>query len=145
MGGTVVGYAGELHPRVIEAFELPRRACAMELALAPVLAASPEAVTAPPLSAYPPATVDIALVVPADVPAAAVGAALRHGAGPLVESLRLFDVYTGGQVQTGHRSLAFNLRLRALDRTLTNDEVLAIRDAAVAEAATRFGATLRAG
>jgi phenylalanyl-tRNA synthetase beta chain len=143
VAGTIVGHAGELHPRVVEAFDLPARSCAMELELAPLLAAAPEIVPAPIVSAYPPATLDVALVVPIEVPAATVETALRDGAGPLLESLRLFDLYTGDPVPPGHRSLAYNLRLRAPDRTLTADEAIAIRDSAVAAAASRCGAVLR--
>jgi phenylalanyl-tRNA synthetase beta chain len=77
------------------------------------------------------------------VPAAEVEAALREGAGPLLEALRLFDVFTGSQVGQGKRSLAYALRLRAADRTLTDAEVLAARDAAIAEAELRVGAVLR--
>ena len=143
IGTETVGYAGELHPRVVEAFELPARSCAMELALAPVLAAAPEVASAPLVSAFPPATLDVAVVVAADVPVAVVAGALRDGAGPLLESLRLFDVYAGEQVPPGHRSLAFALRLRASDRTLTADEATAIRNSAVAVAADRCAAVLR--
>jgi phenylalanyl-tRNA synthetase beta chain len=74
---------------------------------------------------------------------AAVEAALRGGAGELLESIRLFDVYTGAQIGEGEKSLAYTLRFRAPDRTLTVEETTAARDAAVAEAATRFGARLR--
>ena len=86
---------------------------------------------------------DVAVVVDASVPAAEVEAALRDGAGELLESVRLFDVYRGAQVGAGRKSLAFALRFRAPDRTLTVDEVTAARDAAVAEAARRTGAVLR--
>ncbi|HEX4655012.1 MAG TPA: phenylalanine--tRNA ligase subunit beta [Mycobacteriales bacterium] len=141
--GAVVGHAGELHPRVIESLELPAGTCAAELALEPVLAAAPEVTLAPVVSAYPPATVDVALVVDAAVPAAAVEVALRAGAGPLLEELRLFDIYTGDPIPAGKRSLAFSLRLRAPDRTLSSEESVAIRDAAVAVAAERCGAVLR--
>ena len=75
---------------------------------------------------------DVALVVDASVPAAEVEAALRDGAGELLESVRLFDVYTGDQVGEGKKSLAFALRFRAPDRTLTEGETGAARDAAVA-------------
>lgn len=143
VGDRIIGYAGELHPRVVEALGLPSRTCAMELALEPVLAAAPEIAAAPMVSAFPPATVDVALVVDEGVPAAAVQAALRDGAGPLLEDLRLFDLYIGEQVPPGHKSLAFNLRLRASDHTLTADEAVAVRDAAVAEASRRLGAVLR--
>jgi phenylalanyl-tRNA synthetase beta chain len=141
--GDVVGHAGELHPRVVEALDLPARTCALEIAVAPVLAAAPAVTLAPTISGYPPATVDVALVVDADIPVATVDEALRAGAGPLLEELRLFDVYTGDPVPAGKRSLAFSLRLRAPDRTLTVEESVAVRDAAVAVAAERCGAVLR--
>ncbi|HEX8498245.1 MAG TPA: phenylalanine--tRNA ligase subunit beta, partial [Actinomycetales bacterium] len=102
-------------------------------------------VPARPLSTHPVALRDIALVVPDDVPAARVEAAVRDGAGPLLEQLRLFDDYRGEQVGPGRRSLAYRLVLRAPDRTLTGEEAEAVRDAAVAAAATAVGAELRAG
>ena len=92
--GTVVGHAGELHPRVVAALGLPERTCAMELDLE-LLGERTDPVPAPRLSTYPPATQDVALVVDAHVPAAEVEAALRAGAGDLLESVRLFDVYRG--------------------------------------------------
>jgi phenylalanyl-tRNA synthetase beta chain len=141
----LAGHAGELHPRVIAAYGLPSRTCAFELDLA-VLAAAAEAaepVRGPALSAYPVATQDVALVVSQEVPAAEVVAALAAGAGELLEDVRLFDVYTGAQLGEGRKSLAYTLRLRAPDRTLTAAEATAVRDAAVAEAARRTGAVLR--
>jgi len=72
-----------------------------------------------------------------------VAATLREGAGPLLEELRLFDLYAGEQVPAGTRSLAFSMTFRAADRTLTTDEATAARDAAVALAGERHGATLR--
>ena len=141
-GDTVVGYAGELHPRVLAALELPERTSAMELDLDALGIGG--IVRAPALSNYPPALLDVALLVPAAVPAGQVDAALRDGAGPLLESLRLFDVYADeARLGPDVRSLAFSLRLRAPDRTLTADEAAEVRDAAVAEAARRTGATLR--
>jgi phenylalanyl-tRNA synthetase beta chain len=140
--GTLVGHAGELHPRVVEAFGLPARTCAMEIEI-DRLGAADEPVPAPAVSTFPVATQDVALVVDAGIPAAEVEAALRAGAGNLLESLRLFDVYEGPQVGEGRRSLAFALRFRAADRTLTVEETTAARDAAVAEAAARTGAVLR--
>jgi phenylalanyl-tRNA synthetase beta chain len=141
----LAGYAGELHPRVIAAYGLPPRSCAFELDFG-VLAAAAEAagpVRGPALSSYPLATQDVAVVVPESVPAADVAAALRAGAGELLEDVRLFDVYTGAQLGEGQKSLAYTLRFRAADRTLTAAETTAARDAAVAEAAGRLGAVLR--
>jgi phenylalanyl-tRNA synthetase beta chain len=142
----LLGHAGELHPRVIAAYGLPPRTCAFELSFS-VLAAAAEAVprvSGPRLSAYPLATQDVALVVGSAVPAASVEAALLAGAGNLLEDVRLFDVYTGSQLQEGVKSLAYTLRFRAPDRTLTAAETTAARDAAVAEAARRVGAVQRA-
>ncbi|AUS77682.1 phenylalanine--tRNA ligase subunit beta [Actinoalloteichus sp. AHMU CJ021] len=141
VGDEVVGHAGELHPKVVSALGLPARTCAMELNLdaLPLVERRP----APRVSAYPPVLLDLALVVDASVPAAEVTEAVRAGAGPLLEEARLFDVYEGEQLGAGKRSLAFALRLRASDRTLTVEEATEARDAAVAAAADRFGATLR--
>ncbi|WP_406338968.1 phenylalanine--tRNA ligase subunit beta [Streptomyces sp. NBC_00649] len=140
---TLVGHAGELHPRVIKALHLPERSCAMEVDLDLVERAGTGALRAPRISTFPVATQDVALVVDASVPAADVEKALREGAGELLESLRLFDVFTGEQLGEGHKSLAYALRFRATDRTLTVDEASAARDAAVALAAERTGAVLR--
>ncbi len=139
--GTVVGYAGELHPAVCAALELPRRTCAMELNLDAL--PLPGVTPAPAFSTYPPALIDVALVVPANAPAGEVQRALVDGAGPLLETVRLFDVYTAEQLGEGRKSLAYKLTFRAPDRTLTGEEAVAARDAAVAVAADRFGATLR--
>ncbi|MDQ4009615.1 MAG: phenylalanine--tRNA ligase subunit beta [Actinomycetota bacterium] len=139
--GRVVGHAGELHPAVIEALGLPGRTCAMELDLdaLPLTEQRP----APVVSPYPPVLQDVALVVDAAVPAAELTATLRRGAGELLEDVRLFDVYTGDQIGKGNRSLAFALRFRAPDRTLTVAEASAARDAAVVAAIETHAATLR--
>ncbi len=139
--GSVVGHAGELHPAVVAALELPRRTSAMELDL-DALPAAPVA-PAPMVSGFPPALIDVALVVDDSVPAEAVQQALTEGAGELLESVRLFDVYASEQLGAGRKSLAYKLAFRAPDRTLTVEEAVAARDAAVARAAERFGATLR--
>ncbi|MFF6994070.1 phenylalanine--tRNA ligase subunit beta [Streptomyces sp. NPDC008313] len=139
----VVGHAGELHPRVVKALNLPARTCAMELDLDRVEQAGGGALRAPRISGFPVATQDVALVVDTSVPAGDVEGALREGAGELLESIRLFDVFTGEQIGEGRKSLAYALRFRAADRTLTVDEASAARDAAVALAARRTGAVLR--
>ena len=147
-----VGYAGELHPRVIAAFRLAPRTSAVELDMTAIerAAAGLPPVQAPVISGYPAATQDVALVVGETVAAADVQAALvagaasaAEGADSLLEDVRLFDVYTGEQVGPGRKSLAYTLRFRAPDRTLTDEEVAVARDAAVAAAAERTGAVLR--
>jgi phenylalanyl-tRNA synthetase beta chain len=139
--GTVIGYAGELHPGVLSALDLPKRTCAMELDL-DAIPATP-VTQAVRISTFPPALIDVALVVDEAVPAAEVEAALTEGAGPLLEAVRLFDVYASEQVGAGRKSLAYKLTFRAPDRTLTVDEAVAARDTAVALAASRVGAVLR--
>ncbi|MFG2266154.1 phenylalanine--tRNA ligase subunit beta [Streptomyces sp. NPDC048720] len=140
----VVGHAGELHPRVLKALGLPERTCAMELDLDALEAVGDGVPQAPSISTFPVATQDVALVVDRPVPAAEVEAALREGAGELLESIRLFDVYENeDQLGEGRKSLAYALRFRAGDRTLTVDEASAARDAAVALAGERTGAVLR--
>lgn len=145
VGDTVVGHAGELHPRVVKAFGLPARTSAMELDLDALEAAGDDTPQAPSISTFPVATQDVALVVDTFVPHTEVEAALREGAGELLEGIRLFDVYENAeQLGDGRKSLAYALRFRAGDRTLTVDEASAARDAAVALAGERTGAVLRA-
>ncbi len=143
VGETSVGLAGELHPRVAGAFGLPRPSAAAELDLRALLAHARSIVSAPRLSSYPVGKEDVALVVEQAVPAVEVEAALRSGGGELLESVRLFDVYAGEQIGSGRKSLAFALRFRAPDRTLTETEIKTARDAAVAEAGRRVQAAQR--
>ncbi|MEU4198118.1 phenylalanine--tRNA ligase subunit beta [Kribbella sp. NPDC026611] len=145
VNGKVVGHAGELHPKVCQAYGLPARSSAVELDLQALIAAGPESVTAQPFSSYPVAKEDVALIVAADVAAADVEAALVEGAGELLESIRLFDVYTGEQIGDGKKSLAFALRFRAPDRTLKETEVADARQAAVQVTVDRFNAVQRVG
>jgi phenylalanyl-tRNA synthetase beta chain len=144
LGGETIGHAGELHPDVVRAFGLPARTSAVELDLDALVRLSAGTGSIEPVSGHPVAKEDVALVVPDGVGVGAVRQALVEGAGDLLESIGLFDVYTGGHVPAGHRSLAFALRFRAPDRTLTDAETAAARDAAVALAAQRCGAVLRA-
>jgi phenylalanyl-tRNA synthetase beta chain len=141
VGETAVGYAGQLHPAVIERSGLPKDTCALELNLdeIPVV----EALPAPTVSPFPAVFQDVSLVVPAQVPAQAVQDAVREGAGELLEDIALFDIFTGPQIGDDRKSLTFALRFRAPDRTLTEADASAARDAAVRHAAERVGAELR--
>ena len=95
------------------------------------------------VSPFPAVFQDVSLIVGEDVAAQSVVDAVRDGAGELLEDVRLFDVYTGPQIGEGRKSLTLALRFRAADRTLTEDEASAARDAAVAAAAERVGAEQR--
>ena len=140
-----VALAGELSPAACRAFGLPSRSCAFEIdmdALISQMSADPIQVKG--VSTFPLAKEDIALVVPSDIPASRVEQIVRQGAGPLAESVSLFDIYEGDQVPEGYRSLAFALRLRAADHTLTAKESEAVRAQVVAKAKKVLGASLRA-
>jgi phenylalanyl-tRNA synthetase beta chain len=141
IGDIVVGYAGQLHPAVLERAGLPKGTCAVELDLdaVPII----ERMPAPRVSPFPAVFQDVSLVVDEGVAAQSVVDAVRSGAGDLLEDVRLFDVYTGPQIGAGRKSLALALRFRATDRTLTEDEASAAREAAVQAAAERVGAEQR--
>jgi phenylalanyl-tRNA synthetase beta chain len=142
VGDTVVGHAGQLHPAVVERSGLPKGTCAAELDLdaIPIIDALP----APRVSPFPAVFQDVSLVVGADVAAQAVIEAVRDGAGELLEEVSLFDVYTGPQIGEDCKSVTLSLRFRAPDRTLTEDEASAARQAAVRRAADLLGAVQRA-
>ncbi|OFO18894.1 phenylalanine--tRNA ligase subunit beta [Corynebacterium sp. HMSC056F09] len=139
---TVVGYAGELHPQVLEALELPARTCAMELDVSAL--PLDEKFPAPVLSSFPALHQDIALVVDEETPAEMVRRVVEEGAGDLLESVELFDVFRGEQLGEGKKSLAFQLLFRAGDRTLTDEEANEHRLAAAELAKQRLGAQMRA-
>ena len=141
VGETPIGHAGQLHPGVVERSGLPKGTCAIELNLDAI--PSVEALPAPRVSPFPAVFQDVSLVVSSDVPAQAVADAVREGAGELLEDIQLFDVFTGPQIGEDRKSLTFALRFRAPDRTLTEDDASAARDAAVRCAAERAGAVLR--
>ena len=139
VGGKIVAHAGELHPRVITAFGLPERSCAFVVNLS----ALPEhgVLVAPTIKTMPIAVQDIALIVDATVTNAEVMAALRSGAGEMLESVVLFDRYD--KIGDSKISLAYTLSFRAPDRTLTGAEIASMREAAVEAARVTLGATLR--
>jgi phenylalanyl-tRNA synthetase beta chain len=139
VNGKAVAHAGELHPRIVAAYGLPERSVAFAVALS----ALPDSVLVRPttVGTMPAAVQDVALIVESTVSAADVAGALRAGAGDLLESITLFDRYD--KIGDGKISLAFTLVFRAQDRTLTGDEVSAMREAATAVAAAKFGAVVR--
>jgi len=143
--GAVVGYAGELHPKVIAALDLPQRTVAFELDVDALLDQAPrEPVTATPVSTFPAGREDLAFVVAESTPASDVIDAVQQGAGELVEKVHLFDVYRGPQIGENEKSLAIAIRYRAGDRTLTSEDLLAARQRAIAKAEQECNAKLRA-
>ncbi|HEY0508964.1 MAG TPA: phenylalanine--tRNA ligase subunit beta, partial [Blastococcus sp.] len=141
VGETVVGHAGELHPRVCAALELPARTSVMELDVDALPAAGVP--VGPAVSSFPPVFLDLAFVVDEAVPAVELEATIRTGARELLESLRLFDVYTGPQLGEGKKSLAYSLTLRAPDRTLSGEEAAEISRSVTTAVGDAHGAVLR--
>jgi len=139
VNGKAVAHAGELHPRIVAAYGLPERSVAFAVALS----ALPDSALVRPttVGTMPAAVQDVALIVDSTVSAADIEGALRAGAGELLESITLFDRYD--KIGDGKISLAFTLVFRAQDRTLTGEEVSAMREAATAVAASKFGAVVR--
>ena len=139
VNGKPVAHAGELHPRVITALNLPERSCAFAVILSELPSAG--VTKAPAIWSFPAVVQDVALVIESKISAADLTAAIKQGAGPLLESIVLFDRYD--QMAGNKVSLAFTLTFRASDRTLTSDEVALYRDQAIAQAAKSVGAVLR--
>ena len=141
--GAVVGSVGEIDAEVIEALALSAPVVALELDVDALLAAARVPRAAAPLSRYPASAIDLAFVVADDVPAAAVQRTLQDAGGDLLESIRLFDVFRSDALGAGKVSLAFALRFRAPDRTLTDGEVGALRQQCIEAVTSAFGADLR--
>jgi phenylalanyl-tRNA synthetase beta chain len=143
IGDRSIGFAGELLPQLALDSDLPRVVAVVELNLDVLLESTAASFTAGVIGTFPAATQDLSLVVSVEAPAAAVGAAVREGAGSLLEDIRLVDDYRGQGLADGTKSLTFALRFRAPDRTLTAAEASEAKLAGSALAAERFGAHIR--
>jgi phenylalanyl-tRNA synthetase beta chain len=141
--GSPVGVVGEVSDRVLDALELAAPVVAAEVDLDALLGAGRRDRSFRMPSPYPPSSIDLAFVVGERVEAEAVAATLRAAAGELLEDLRLFDVFRSDALGPGRRSLAFALRFRAADRTLTDAEVAGVRARAIAAVEAAHGAELR--
>jgi phenylalanyl-tRNA synthetase beta chain len=127
---VVLGFLGELHPLVSAAWDLERTA-AFAIDLGKLAAVTPEVVSFRAFGAFPVLRQDLAVTLPAEVPASDVLRAVRGAGGETLESSEIFDVYSGAQVGEGRRSLALALSFRSLERTLTDEDVAPVRDAIV--------------
>lgn len=141
--GMVVGVCGELHPEARERLGLTiNRACIAEIDLDALLA---HRVTRQYRSIYrqPAVYQDIAVIAPVAVTAIEAQRVIRETAGPLLEHIELFDVYTGAPIPAGQRSLAFRLYFRAADRTLSDSDINKIREKIARRLQNELGATIR--
>ena len=143
-GDAFVGMLGELHPHINEALGFPAHSAAFELDLTALFATlSGKPVQAKPISTFPPVKQDLAFTVSTDVTAAELKQVIVEAAGDSLESIELFDVYTGDQLGEDEKSLAYAVTFRAPDKTLASEDSEAIRKRIVDEA-SKLGAQLRA-
>ncbi|MDP9801743.1 phenylalanyl-tRNA synthetase beta chain [Arcanobacterium wilhelmae] len=144
VGGQVIGHAGELAPKVVKAFDLPKRSIAFEFDADALMAArGGEPIQVAPVATYPSAKEDIALVVDEKYTVAEVMRVIEDAAGEVLEDIHLFDVYRGDQVDEGKKSLAFALRFRSADHTLSAEDTAGLRHKIVKRAKSKLGAQLR--
>ncbi|MGQ4532406.1 phenylalanine--tRNA ligase subunit beta [Dermabacteraceae bacterium P13138] len=144
LNGDVLGYAGELHPAVIDQFGLFPRTSAFEIDLDALILTAPGVIAARPVPTFPVAKEDFAFVVAEEVPASEVEAAIVSGIGAELEEVSLFDVYRGEQLGEGKKSLAFAVRLRSADGTLSAKQIQEARNRCVKAVEAATGAQLRA-
>ncbi|MDI6693229.1 MAG: phenylalanine--tRNA ligase subunit beta [Anaerosomatales bacterium] len=148
--GEVVGWIGEVAPRVLQAFEIDGAVAALELDVRALARASAAVVRYEEIPRFPAVKFDVAFVVPREVEAETVAFAIRSYGKPLLADVRLFDVYEDPRdarerrLPEGAKSLAFALEYRAQDRTLSEDEVRSVHERLVERVCAKVGATLRA-
>ncbi|GIU83581.1 MAG: phenylalanine--tRNA ligase beta subunit [Acidimicrobiales bacterium] len=143
VGGRPVGRVGEVHPEVLEGWDVSQRVAWLEADLNTLDDAERTPRTYSPVSRHPSSDLDLAFEVAEEVPAQRVREVILSSAGELLVELHLFDVYRGPAVREGHRSLAFRLRLQARDRTLTDADVASVRDRVVSAVTSELPARLR--
>jgi phenylalanyl-tRNA synthetase beta chain len=144
LGDRSFGVLGELHPRAARSLGIEGRVVVAEMELDPLQAAASRPFRLLEVPRFPPIRRDLAFVVPEEVPAGAVQAAVEGAGGELLDRTSLFDVFRGGVIPEGRKSLAFALEFRAADRTLTDEEVEPAITAIVDRSRSEFGAELRA-
>jgi phenylalanyl-tRNA synthetase beta chain len=144
VGGDVVGWLGEVHPSVLDAYECVGPVTVFELQLRALIKAAREVRAFIDIPRFPAVKIDLALVVPEDVTVERVEQSIRSAGGKLLEEARLFDVYRGKGVEAGTKSLAFSLTYRDPERTLTDDEVSSAHDKVVRKVTAAVDGQLRA-
>jgi phenylalanyl-tRNA synthetase beta chain len=142
IGGVVVGALGEIHPSVAETFGLHGRVVGCELDLAEFLTDRGAWEYVPP-SIFPPVIFDMAFIFDETTPASEATSVVSAAAGELLEHLSVFDVFSGESIGAGKKSIAMNIRLRAHDRTLTDEDAAGVRRAIASAVAERVNGTLR--
>ena len=143
-GESQIGVMGELHPQVVQKYDVPETPLlAAEFNLEAIIAAVPALFKVGSIPTQPPILEDIALIVDEDIPAAEVEGLIRQTGGSTITDVRLFDVYRGGQIGTGKKSLAYSLTYQDPERTLTDKDAAKLRNKIVRRLEQELGAQLR--
>lgn len=138
-----LGTIGEVHPQVLSNYGIGKRVYIAEIDLDTVYSLANDTIIFKSLPKYPAITRDIALVVEDKIEVASIEEVIMDNAGGLVEACRLFDVYKGDQIGQGYKSVAYSIVYRSLEKTLTDDDVVAVHDKILAQLKARLGAELR--
>jgi len=143
--GGSLGIMGEVDPQVLLNFELPNemRVFAAQMHINPLVRPGWQLQPVPPISSYQPVVEDLAFVVSEEVTAAQLLEAIRKGGGTLLTKVELFDIYTGQQIPPGHKSLAYNLTYESLEKPLTENQVVDIRNRIIRRVEESVGGKLR--
>ncbi len=140
--GVSLGIIGELHPEVLENYEIGVKAYVCKLCIPEIMAISETEKKFKPLPKFPATTRDIAVVCDVNLPVASLEKAIKSAVGKILESVNLFDVYTGKQVEAGKKSVAYNITMRSHDATLTDEQASGAMKRVLKELA-KLGAEIR--
>jgi len=143
VAGREIGFVGQVHPEVAEEFELYSHPYYLEVDMEVLAELGRPVPKYIPLPKFPAVVRDVALLVREEIPAASVHCLIQEVGGEMVGDLRLFDLFRGGNVPSGYKSLAFSISYRAGDRTLTNEEVNALHGRVLEGLRARLGAVIR--
>lgn len=138
-----IGTFGELHPDVIENYNLGQRVYVAEINIDTVFENLNLTKSYNPLPKYPSTSRDIALIVKDEVFVKQIEDIIKANGEDLVESYKLFDVYKGAQIKEGHKSIAYSITYRSKDKTLTDEDVAKVHEKILSELSEKLNANLR--
>ena len=143
VAGQKVGHFGKLHPSVIRSYELPANSYYGEICTSLLISLSEKKIELKQVSKFPNVERDLAVVVDEEVEVGAMVDAIKSACGNLYFDCSLFDVYRSDALGKGKKSLAFNIILSDLNKTLTDEEIARVMNKVLKALSYRFGAVLR--
>lgn len=142
-GDRILGWAGQVDRKLLKTFDVKQDCFSAELALAEVIDAHKGVVPFQPLPKFPSSTRDIAIIVDTTIPAETIRKTIIENGGTILESVNVFDVFTGGNISEDKKSLAFSLTFRSSEKTLADNEVDAVHERIIKTLETTYQARLR--